>query len=303
MAYVTINEEYLTNIASAIRLKNGSGNTYRPKDMPAAIAAIEGGVSLTADRIICVDNVEDYMRNGILTVPSDILAVSGETSQVLIGMKNKGISRIVIEPSSYPLTIIGFHNCEELTSIEITGRCVIFQRNSFSNCTNLSEVVAERAYDTDEMHHIICSNAFRGCYALTKLELYGQTAYSATSDSYSNSTGLYNYTVEPFGLRDTGIQLYPPRYIPPYGLAGCTGEILPILGESTIDKYALASSTYKTVEFVNMDYSTDYLIHPNAFSNSSVEEINVPWAEGDVPGAPWGAPEGVVINYNVILEV
>ena len=38
----------------------------------------------------------------------------------------------------------------------------------------------------------------------------------------------------------------------------------------------------------------------NAFKNiSSTAVINIGAAEGEIEGAPWGAPEGVTINYNV----
>lgn len=43
MAIVTINDEHLTNIAEAIREKNGTTDTYKPSDMPAAISAIQAG--------------------------------------------------------------------------------------------------------------------------------------------------------------------------------------------------------------------------------------------------------------------
>ena len=43
MAIVTINDEHLTNIAGAIREKNGTQDTYKPMDMAAAIAAIQAG--------------------------------------------------------------------------------------------------------------------------------------------------------------------------------------------------------------------------------------------------------------------
>lgn len=43
MAIVTINDEHLTNIAAAIRGKNGTENTYKPSEMAAAISAISAG--------------------------------------------------------------------------------------------------------------------------------------------------------------------------------------------------------------------------------------------------------------------
>lgn len=43
MANVIINDTNLTNIADAIRAKNGSTDTYKPSEMAAAITAISGG--------------------------------------------------------------------------------------------------------------------------------------------------------------------------------------------------------------------------------------------------------------------
>ena len=43
MAVVTISDSILTDIADAIRSKNGTENTYKPSQMPDAIEAISGG--------------------------------------------------------------------------------------------------------------------------------------------------------------------------------------------------------------------------------------------------------------------
>lgn len=43
MARVTVNETYLSDIADAIRSKNGTENTYTPAEMAEAIGAISGG--------------------------------------------------------------------------------------------------------------------------------------------------------------------------------------------------------------------------------------------------------------------
>ena len=43
MANVIINDTNLTNIANAIRGKNGTTTTYKPSEMAAAITAISGG--------------------------------------------------------------------------------------------------------------------------------------------------------------------------------------------------------------------------------------------------------------------
>ena len=43
MAVVAISDSILTDIADAIRSKNGTENTYKPSQMPDAIEAISGG--------------------------------------------------------------------------------------------------------------------------------------------------------------------------------------------------------------------------------------------------------------------
>lgn len=43
MANVLVDDEHLTNIADAIRTKNGTTTTYKPSEMATAIEAIEAG--------------------------------------------------------------------------------------------------------------------------------------------------------------------------------------------------------------------------------------------------------------------
>lgn len=64
MANVYLQDSTLTSIAEAIRGKNGTTNTYKPSEMPAAITAIEtgGGGSLTAPTTIM--NFLGYSANG-----------------------------------------------------------------------------------------------------------------------------------------------------------------------------------------------------------------------------------------------
>ena len=52
MAKVLVNENNLTNIANAIRGKNGSTDTYKPSEMAAAITAISGGGASNEKAII-----------------------------------------------------------------------------------------------------------------------------------------------------------------------------------------------------------------------------------------------------------
>ena len=51
MAIVTIDDTNLTNIAGAIREKNGTQDTYKPSEMAAAISAIQAGGSAEVNMV------------------------------------------------------------------------------------------------------------------------------------------------------------------------------------------------------------------------------------------------------------
>lgn len=65
----------------------------------------------------------------------------------------------------------------------------------------------------------------------------------------------------------------------------------------TIGAHALENSELKSITFLGTPKSID----SNAILVSSAI-INVPWAEGEVEGAPWGATDST-INYNYSSEV
>lgn len=54
MAVVAISDSILTDIADAIRSKNGTENTYKPAQMPDAIEAISGGITPTGTKQISI---------------------------------------------------------------------------------------------------------------------------------------------------------------------------------------------------------------------------------------------------------
>ena len=63
MATVVVNDTYLSDIADAIRAKNGSSDTYKPSEMADAISAISGGgitptgtISITENGTVDVTN-------------------------------------------------------------------------------------------------------------------------------------------------------------------------------------------------------------------------------------------------------
>lgn len=67
MANVIINDTNLTNIANAIRGKNGTTTTYKPSEMAAAITAISGGgggSDVPAEALVFTQNCSYLFYNG-----------------------------------------------------------------------------------------------------------------------------------------------------------------------------------------------------------------------------------------------
>jgi hypothetical protein len=56
-----INTQYLTNIANAIREKNGSSNTYTPAEMGPAILEIETGGTSGGEAVWFEDRNDDVL--------------------------------------------------------------------------------------------------------------------------------------------------------------------------------------------------------------------------------------------------
>ena len=75
MANVLVNENSLTNIANAIRGKNGETTTYKPSEMAAAITAISGGGEPTIEAL-------SITANGTYTAPDGVDGYSPVTVNV-----------------------------------------------------------------------------------------------------------------------------------------------------------------------------------------------------------------------------
>ena len=197
MANVVINDANLTNIAAAIREKNGSTDTYKPNEMAAAIRAISvnpGGGDTPASSI----DFEDYIGR----------TLTGEVELTCERVGNYGLAGFW---QVNKFTVHGnasgnnaFAGCTNLQEINITEEATI-GKNSCSGLTKLTTVNAPLATEIDEKAFYSCSaltdvtlgdvvrlgkSAFEGCNKLTKIDL-GNTEQAHSY--YSLWIGPYLY--------------------------------------------------------------------------------------------------------------
>lgn len=240
MAEVLINETYLTDIADAIRNKNSSTTTYKPKEMAAAINAIESGGS----------------SSGGVDIISTTLSGSFENSEVT-NIRNYCFY-------SQNLTSVSFPNV-------VTVDEGAFYYNKSLNSVSFPEATS------------VGNFAFGSCPLgiltyFPKLENISDAAFNRT---YINSMDFSN-------IKTIGAEAFTQTRFSTITFGS---------GLTTIGDAAFANCTsLNTVTFEGTPTS----ISSSAFMNcSALTTINVPWAEGAVANAPWGATSAA-INYNSV---
>ena len=192
MANVLVEEQYLSNIGSAIRGWNGLTTTYMPSQMPAAISAI----SLSGN--ITVDMVAERKISG---------EVSGTASFIY--------SSAFLSCST--LTAANFPNCTAIYSSAFCT-CVALTTANFPNCTLISSNAFYSCYALTTASFPKCtligSYAFRNCYNLISVYLNNVSQvtainasvfYSTPIGGYSTSAGRYGSVFVPSSLYNSFI--------------------------------------------------------------------------------------------------
>jgi hypothetical protein len=157
MANVVIDDTHLTNIAAAIREKNGLTDTYKPNEMAAAIQAITvnpgGGDTPPASSI----DFDDYISR---TLSGEVEFNCNKVGRYgLAGCSNVTKFNIHgLANSSY--AFMGCSNLQELTLPDTT-------EFGTSSCSGNAKLVTVNAPQVT----IINDNAFNGCKALTNITL------------------------------------------------------------------------------------------------------------------------------------
>lgn len=114
MATVMTNDNHYTEIAEAIRTRNGSDTQYKPSEMADAIRELQPGISYTVYGFDGENGIGDYLF-----------------------YKYKDLTYIT---TKYVIGISSFEGCSNLIFADIRY-CTSIGANAFKDCSNLNTVV------------------------------------------------------------------------------------------------------------------------------------------------------------------
>ena len=201
MSKVLVNESNLTNIANAIRGKNGSTDTYKPSEMAAAITAISGGGSgpeIPEEAFVISGDCSNMDYNGkwdnFIIAYSDKWSTNNITKAYNM-FYNSNLETIPFDfnfknDNYYDQSRI-FHNCTNLKSIgrfiDMYPNDVSYMFNSCRNLRYLPEFVNPNFNRINTYTSAGTSSMFYGCYSLRTVpegllnQIYGVwTGYYST---------------------------------------------------------------------------------------------------------------------------
>ncbi len=223
---VTILDSTMTDIADAIRGKNGSSDTYKPSEMPSAITAIPSGggggiprevnangvygapidnftFSLPANARDASTHVLEYAFNSFTTLTSvdlsSLTAVSGDRA---LNYAFNACTHLTSADLSSLATVSGasafshaFYGCTTLTSVDLSSLTTVTGSQAFGDafnaCTGLTSI------DLSSLTTVSGGSAFRGvvsnCAHLTSVDLSSLT--TVTGSQAFGSAFAYCYSL------------------------------------------------------------------------------------------------------------
>lgn len=192
--YYIISEKTLTNIADAIRIKNGTLTKYKPTEMDDAILALNAnGITPTGTLVINENgtyNVTNY-ETAEVNIASSGGGGSGEgfwDADTIKAVLDRSITAVTIPEGTTTIGNHAFAYCGSLKSVSLPNSLTTIGANAFTYCEDLVLTSLPENITT------IGGYAFSFCYSLATLTFKG-TPTSIHKYAFSNCTDLTTINV------------------------------------------------------------------------------------------------------------
>lgn len=169
---VVVLDDTLTNIANAIRGKNGSSNKYKPGQMADAIDNIPaGGIGIPREVSNGVYQIPEVTSFSLPSDATDVgpnaLAYAFYSCPSLTSVDLSSLTAVSGEDAFYE----AFYKCESLTSVDLSSLTTLSGRGAleyaFDACTALTSVDFSSLTTVSGYHSL--SAAFSRCSSLTSI--------------------------------------------------------------------------------------------------------------------------------------
>lgn len=175
MAKVLVTESYLSDIADAIRSKNGASSTYTPAQMASAVGALE----TKKCGVVLDDVIGDLSSAGQLALPnrSGTISFDGVKSVAAYALAYKFYRNAGLTGATFP----------DLTTISTSTALAYI----FSTCTHMTSVAFPNL--TTVSGTTACQYLCYGCTALTSASFPKLATIGVTSNSVNNRNFYYAF--------------------------------------------------------------------------------------------------------------
>jgi len=172
MAKAIIDEQNLTDIADAIRAKNGSADTYLPSEMATAIGDLPTPQTVTKGLVFSDYDSDGYPHKAEFVGTWTEIPNSYCSSAFILNSFSKNITSLTIPEGVTTIGDNSFDSCQSLEEIILPTSLQEVKTGAFKYCQRLKSIY----FPSDIIFGAIGTNqqTFRFCYDLQSVVFGGQ---------------------------------------------------------------------------------------------------------------------------------